>query len=99
LRYSLNYLDDKHKVVVPIEVEITASRCLEGTIVFLNVVGLHNELIFGVGTTKIDAEEMLQKTLTKYFDDLMSSDLSLYRCDDLILDKEKLRRSIKTIES
>jgi len=100
LRYRLNYLDDKHKVIVPIEVEIAASRCYEGKIVFLNVVGLHNDLIFGVGLTKIEAEGMLREALTAYYDDLMSSDLNRYKYDDLIyreLDKEKLRRSIRKI--
>lgn len=63
---------------------------------------LHNELVFGVGMSKSDAENMLRITLIKYYDDLMSSDLDHYRYDDLIyreLDKAKLQRSIKKIES
>jgi hypothetical protein len=98
-REFLQALKDGYEITNPIVVEVAASDHDDYHMV---VVNLHNEQVFGIGETKKLAEEMLQENLIKYFEELMSSDLNHYRNDELIyrqLDKDKLQRSIRKIES
>jgi hypothetical protein len=98
-RERLRYIGDEYEITAPIDVEVTASRDSGGTIFYLNVVNLRNELIFGVGSSKSFAYQMLRKELRNYYEFLMSSNLDGYDLEDYILDKKKLQRSIKKRES
>ena len=68
---------------------------MDGHLYWMYVEQLQNELIFGVGRTKVSALKMLKELLINYYEDLMSSDLDRYYTDEIYsLDKKRLSRSI-----
>ena len=99
-REQLRYLGENYEIVDPIYVEVAASRDVGGTIYWLTVVNLQNELVFGIGRTKSCAFQMLRNELKSYYEALMSSDLNkFYESDQEVYfaDKRKLQRSIKHV--
>ena len=101
-REELGSIGSGYKVVSPIFVEVAASLDNSGKIYSITVIGLKNELVFGIGRTKGFAFCMLRQLLIDYYEKLMSSDLNKYNGVDFInyrCDKAKLQRSIKKIES
>jgi hypothetical protein len=92
-REQLRFISDKYKVVEPICIEVAASRDSSGTIYCASVVNLQNELIFGIGTSRTCAKNMLRKLLAEYYEALMSSDLNRLEAEYLA-DRRKLQRSI-----
>ena len=101
-REQLRYLGDKYELTDSIYIEVAASRDSGGTIYYLTIVNLQNELVFGVGRTKPFALKMLRETLKEYYESLMSSDLNRFHNIDkeiYLADKRKLQRSIKNVRT
>jgi hypothetical protein len=93
-RCELRDLGENYEVIEPISVEIAALVGDSGTLYWATAVGIRNELVFGVGRTKLLAIEMLKELLTEYYVNLMSSDLDRCWNEDYWLDKQMLKRSV-----
>lgn len=86
--YELDDLKDGYEIINPIIVRERRFKDVNGSFVYMTVVGLENEMIFGMARHFQDAKEMLIDTIISYYHCLLQS-------NEKGEDKEYLMRSIR----
>ena len=85
--YELDGLKNGYEIINPIIVREQRLKDVNGTFVYMTVVGLENEMIFGMARHFRDAKEMLIDTIISYYHCLLQS-------NENGEDKEYLMRSM-----
>lgn len=87
-QYELDSLKNGYRIISPIIINEQRFKDVNGSFVYMTVVGLENEMIFGMARQFRDAKEMLIDTIISYYHCLLQS-------NDNREDKEYLMRSIR----